>query len=272
MPPLHVTGQLSLFPELFKAPSLPSISTLPEFDRALDNLIKMSDLGAFISITVHGVDKSYSVHASELEIPTDFLLDGSVDPVSPTFHLFPEEIRLHLRKKAYDVKSFFNRRNSFKTPFGYFLYRPYFRMWQKFVEERKQEIDRFLSGTLRGRTYGRHFLSAFKKGYGFLQSIKDVTAPWEFLDDVRLSHIREVRKEIRESSRTLHSLDKTIPDYPLRAIAIKTIHFPVDLKGYLNQLHFRSAFRSIHPEYLKGADIHTIEDVKRLSENLVDEY
>ena len=68
------TGQLALFPELIDSPELPSISTLPEFDRALHNLIKMSDLGAFISITVHGLDKSFSVHARELEIPEDFLL------------------------------------------------------------------------------------------------------------------------------------------------------------------------------------------------------
>lgn len=266
------TGQLSLFPELSRSPSLPSISTLPEFDKSLDNLIKMSDLGAFVSITVHGVDKSFSIHTSELEIPADFLLDNKVDSVSSTFHLFPEEIRLHQRKMVYDVKSFFNSKNSFKTPFGYFIYRPYFRIWQKFVEERKQLIDAFLSKALKGRTYGQHFLNAFKEGYDFLESVKDDTAPWEFRENVYLSDVRETRDQIGKHGITLHSADRTLPDYPLNAVTLKTMHFPLDLKSYVNQLRIQFAFRSVHLDYLKDVDINTVEDVRRLSQKLVDEY
>lgn len=272
MPKMEGIRQLALFPELFQSPSLPSISTLPEFDKSLDNLIKMSDLGAFISITIHGVEKSYSLHTRELEIPADFLLDDKVDSVSPTFHLFPEEIRHHLRKMAYDVKNFFNRKNSFKTPFGYFLYRPYFRIWQKYVEERKQHIDRFLSDALKGRTYGQNLLKAFREGYYFLETIKDDTAPWEFVKSVHLTHIHNTRKEIRRQNDTLHSLDHTFPDYPLKAITIKTLQFPLDLKSYVNQLRIQFTFKSIHLEYLKNVDIHSIEDVKRMSQKMGDEY
>lgn len=268
----RATGQLSFFPDLFKSPSLPSISTLPQFDKALDNLIKMSDLGAFISITVHGVEKSFSVHPRELEIPDDFILDDRIDSVSDTYHLFPEEIRHHLRKRAYDVKSFFNTKNSFKTPFGFFLFRPYFRLWQKFVEERKRDIDSFLTENLKGRVYGQLFLNAFIAGYRFLEGVKDDTAPWEFVSSIRLSRVRQVRKEIKDNNLTLHSLDKTIPDFPAKAVALKTMHFPETLKDYLNQLHIQFAFRSVHLDYLKDLDIHTVEDVKRFSQGLVDQY
>ena len=272
MPQTEGIGQLSFFPELSSSPSIPSISTLPEFDKSMDNLIKMSDLGAFISINVHGVEKSYSVHTSELEIPADFLLDDQIDAVSPLYHLYPEEIRLHLRKMIYDVKSFFNHKNSFKTPFGYFLYRPYFRIWKKYVEERKQQVEKFLLKTLKGKTYGQHLLSAFREGYHFLFTIKDDTAPWEFLENVFLSHIKDVRNEIKKDNETLHSLVHTFPDYPLKAIALKTMHFPLDLKSYLNQFHIQFTFKSIHLEYLKDVDIHTVEDVKRLSQFLADKY
>ena len=42
--------QLSLFGELPNS-SNPSIATFPEFDQALNNLIKLSDLGAFIAVS-----------------------------------------------------------------------------------------------------------------------------------------------------------------------------------------------------------------------------
>ena len=162
-------GQLALFPELFKSPDLPSISTLPEFDKALDNMIRMNDLGAFISINVHGLDKSYSVHIRELEIPQEFLKTGHSEAVSTVYYLFPAHIRHQLRKLTYDVRSFLNSKNSFKTSFGYFLFRPYFRIWEKYVDEQKSRIEQFLSHTLKGREYGKHFLSAFDHGYRFLE-------------------------------------------------------------------------------------------------------
>ncbi|MDP6837288.1 MAG: hypothetical protein QGG85_08835 [Candidatus Marinimicrobia bacterium] len=264
-------GQLALFPELFKSPDLPSISTLPEFDKALDNMIRMNDLGAFISINVHGLDKSYSVHIRELEIPQEFLKTGHSEAVSTVYYLFPAHIRHQLRKLTYDVRSFLNSKNSFKTSFGYFLFRPYFRIWEKYVDEQKSRIEQFLSHTLKGREYGKHFLSAFDHGYRFLEDAGDDTAPWDFHRKLRLSHIQEAQKEIRERNLTLHSLDKTVPDYPLMAIALKTIQFPADLKTFLKQFTIQFAFKTIHLDYLKEVDITSIEDVKQLSDRLTDE-
>ncbi|NOZ75224.1 MAG: hypothetical protein GXO90_07570, partial [FCB group bacterium] len=57
--------QIHLFPELSEHPDLPSITTLPEFDHALNNLIKISDLGAFIQLKIQGMDKRYSLHFHE---------------------------------------------------------------------------------------------------------------------------------------------------------------------------------------------------------------
>lgn len=264
-------GQLALFPELFKTPELPSISTLPEFDRALDNLIKMSDLGAFISVTVHGLEKSYSIHVRELEIPGDFLLDGRDDAASQQIYLFPEPLRQQLRRLSYDVKSFFNRENSFRTPFGYFLYRPYFRIWSKFVKEQEERFNAFLTDTLSGRTYGRHFLASFEKGYRFLESLKDETAPWEFPGRILLADLHQCRRKIKAESLTLHSLDKTTADFPTLAITLKTMHFPADLSAFVKQVKIQFDFKSIHLDFLKDVEIKSVDDVIRLSESVWNE-
>jgi len=49
--------QLPLFPELSKNADVASITTLPAFEKALNNLINMSDLGAFIQLNVSGLGK-----------------------------------------------------------------------------------------------------------------------------------------------------------------------------------------------------------------------
>ena len=262
------TGQLTLFPELIDSPELPSISTLPEFDQALHNLIKMSDLGAFISVTVHGLDKSFSVHARELEIPEDFLKDERGDAASQQIHLFPEPIRHQVRRLSYDVKGFFNKENSFRTPFGYFLFRPYFRIWSKFVREQEQRLAGFLTDALSGRTYGQHFLKAFEIGYRFLESIKDDTAPWEFSDKLLLADLQEFRKKIESENLTLHSLNKTTADFPTLAIALKTAHIPPDLASFLKQVNIQFDFKSIHLDYLRDVEIFTVNDVINLSKSI----
>ncbi len=262
------TGQLALFPELSDSPELPSISTLPEFDRALHNLIKMSDLGAFISVTVHGLDKSYSVHVRELEIPEDFLLDSRGDAVSQQFLLFPEPLRQQLRKLSYDVKGFFNRENSFRTPFGYFLYRPYFRIWSKFVQDQQARLEGFLTDALSGRTYGKHFQASFEKGYRYLESIRDDTAPWNFEGRVRLADLQMCRKKIKSEGVTLHSLNKTTAEFAMMAIALKTMHFPFDLSAFVKQVAIRFDFKSIHLDYLKDVEIATVDDVIKMSDSI----
>ena len=112
--------QIALFPELSKHSSIPSITTLPAFDNALSNLIKISDLGAFIQLSIGGLERGYTINLQELDIPKDFIKSGtSTIPFSA--RLFPNDIRNRLKKISYEVKSFFNVHNSFKTSFGYFL-------------------------------------------------------------------------------------------------------------------------------------------------------
>ena len=261
-------GQLTLFPELIHSSELPSISTLPDFDRALHNLIKLSDLGAFISVTVHGLDKLYSVRVKELGIPEDFLMDGKGDASSDKFPLFSESLRHQLRRLSYDVKGFFNQNNSFRTPFGYFLFRPYFRIWSKFVQEQEERLSGFLTDSLSGKVYGKYFQQAFEKGYQFLESVRDDTAPWTFFEKPFLSDLQTCRKKILSENITLHSLDRTTADFPLMAISLKTMHFPIDLTSFLKQVHIQFDFKSIHLDYLKDVKISTIDDVIKMSNSI----
>ena len=123
--------QLSLFGEL-PSSSDPSIATFPEFDHALNNLIKLSDLGAFIEINIQGFEKSYTLNLSESIIPKDFLkIPKNYSPI--TVQLFSHDLRNELKKLTYEIKAFFTPRNSFKTPFGYFLFRSDFSNWKLFL-------------------------------------------------------------------------------------------------------------------------------------------
>ena len=88
--------QLPLFPELSKESDIASITSLPEFDKALSNLIKISDLGAFIQLNISGLERGYSLNINEMVIPNDFLKDGS--PRSVSYHLFPDKMRNQLKK------------------------------------------------------------------------------------------------------------------------------------------------------------------------------
>ena len=134
MSPKHNPSQLSIFPELSENLSAPSIATIPEFDNALGNLIKMSDLGAFIQINILGIEKVYSLNLYELKIPQDFLRnDSALAPL--TVHLFPHQVRNELKKLTYEVKAFFNRGNSFKTSFGYFFISQPFSTVESFLKK-----------------------------------------------------------------------------------------------------------------------------------------
>ncbi len=94
----------------------------------------MSDLGAFIQINILGIEKVYSLNLYELKIPQDFLRnDSALAPL--TVHLFPQQVRNELKKLTYEVKAFFNRGNSFKTSFGYFLFRSHFPQWKAFLKK-----------------------------------------------------------------------------------------------------------------------------------------
>ena len=59
--------QIALFPELSKHSAIPSITTLPAFDKALSNLIRISDMGAFIELSISGLERVYSLNIQEME-------------------------------------------------------------------------------------------------------------------------------------------------------------------------------------------------------------
>lgn len=125
--------QLSMFPEVPGTGSIPSISTMPAFEKALGNLIKMSDLGAFIQLNIQGLEKSFSLNLKDYTIPDDFIkLPSNYSPLN--VHLFPQQLRNRIKKEVYDIKAFFTRGNSFKTSFGYFLFRSHFNEWKEFIQ------------------------------------------------------------------------------------------------------------------------------------------
>ena len=136
--------QLSMFPEVSGDGSIPSISTMPDFDKALGNLIKMSDLGAFIQLNIQGLEKSYSLNLSDYPIPDDFIqLPQNYSPLN--LHLFPLRLRNRIKKEIYDIRAFFTRGNSFKTSFGYFLFRSHFSEWKEFIQSHRKILAEYLS-------------------------------------------------------------------------------------------------------------------------------
>ncbi len=267
MSPKHNPSQLSIFPELSENLSAPSIATIPEFDNALGNLIKMSDLGAFIQINILGIEKVYSLNLYELKIPQDFLRnDSALAPL--TVHLFPQQVRNELKKLTYEVKAFFNRGNSFKTSFGYFLFRSHFPQWKAFLKNQQKVINEYLLQSLSKGVFGQYFLDHFKQGYDYFHEMSDSIAPWIFRDKLLLKDIQEVRQNLNESHSTLSTLKVTELDYPFQVLVLKTAHIPMVLHQYQSQVHVHSVFKTIHLEYLAETEINTIEDVRKLTEKL----
>jgi hypothetical protein len=267
MSPKHNPSQLSMFPEISGDLSAPSIATIPEFDKALGNLIKMSDLGAFIQINIQGIDKIYSLNLNELNIPTDFLNNNV--PLSPiTVHLFHRNTRKALKKLTYGVKSFFNRGNSFNTSFGYFLFRSHFPSWKIYLHEQKESLNHYLTDSLSKGIFGQHFLDHFQKGYDYIKDASAETAPWVFREKLLLKDIQECRNNLIETQATLSSLKATDLDFPFQVLTLKTTHIPMVLHQYQSQIHIHSVFKTIHLEYLSDLDVNTIEDVRKLTEKL----
>lgn len=259
--------QLSLYPELSKEPSAPSITTLPEFDKALHNLIKMSDLGAFIQLNIQGLERQYTLNLADLGIPMDFLKeDKPLDPV--TIPLFPQEVVHKLKKMSYEVKSFFNAKNSFRTSFGYFLFRSHFTMWKHYLDEMKKSIHDFLFHELGHGTYGKIFLEHLQKGNAVFQTAADITAPWEFRERLLLKEIEARRKTFIEHHARLQDLRSTDIDYPFDVLILKTLHVPLTLQDYVQHIQISSIFKTIHLEDLAKETIESIDDIKKLVEEI----
>ncbi len=259
--------QIALFPELSKHAAIPSITTLPAFDKALNNLIKISDMGAFIELTISGLERLYTINIQELDIPTDFIKkDISTIPFST--HLFPTDFRNELKKKSYEVKSFFTARNSFRTSFGYFLYRSHFTMWKHYLEKMNKSIKDTLYSELGHGKFTNYFSAHFKEGYDYLKSISGVVAPWEFDDEVDIKKIQLRRSEMRDNQLTISSLKPTEVSYPFDLLIYKTNHIPISLKDYVENIQISSIFKSMHLEYLADKKITSIDDIKQLVKNV----
>lgn len=265
--PKEDPAQLSFFPELPQSSTIPSIATVPEFDRALSNLIKMSDLGAFIQLNIQGLEKGYSLNLTELPIPADFLnLPPDYSPLS--VHLFPPQLRNRIKKLTYEVKAFFNPHNSFHTSFGYFLFRSHFKDWKDFLERQRDAIHSFLSTEMKKGRYGHYFLDHFQQGYEHFRALAEITAPWEFRERILLKEVEAQRKRLNETHQTLHTLKATEIDYPFQSLVLKTNHIPMVLHQYLQQVQIHSVFKTIHLEYLSNIEINSIDDIRRLTEGI----
>lgn len=256
-------NQMPLFPELSQHADIPSITTLPQFDRALGNLIRMSDLGAFIQLNITGMEKLYTININELNIPDDFIKEEAAS-TPRTFHLFPAEVRSRLKKFTYDIKSFFNSHNSFRTSFGYFLFRSHFSIWKLYLEESRKNLGDDLFSILGHGNYGKYFLSCFMEGYEYLKSAADITAPWEFQERLYLKDIDARRKEQADSHMTVFSIPATEISYPLELLVSRTLHIPLTPQEYIDQIQVSSIFKTIHLEYLVNKNIESIEDIKNL--------
>ena len=255
--------QIILFPELSKHSLIPSITTLPAFDKALNNLIKISDLGAFIQLTISGIERGYTVNLQEMDIPSDFIKPG-ISSIPLSARLFPNDIKNKLKKISYDVKSFFNAHNSFNTSFGYFLYRSHFTLWKHYLEKMDKTIKETLYSELGHGAYNKYFISHFREGYDYLKSIADVVTPWEFKDKIILKDIENRRNVLQSEHTTMASLKATEVTFPFDLIVQKTNHIPLLLKDYIDNIKINSIFKSIHLEYLVDKNITTIEDIKLL--------
>ena len=65
--------QLSFFSELSLKSDIKSITNLSQFDNALNNLIKISEFGAFIQLKIQGLHTMYTLDLQELDVPEYFL-------------------------------------------------------------------------------------------------------------------------------------------------------------------------------------------------------
>jgi len=258
--------QIELFPELSRHAVIPSITSLPAFDRALNNLIKISDMGAFIQLKISGLEKSYSINIQELDIPQDFIKrDISTIPFS--IHLFPPDFKNEIKKLSYEVKSFFTTHNSFNTSFGYFLYRSHFSLWKHYIEKMNISMKQTLYSKLGHGKYAEYFLSHISEGYNYLKSIADIISPWEF-DEIDIKKIQFKRQKFLEEQVTFPTLKATEISYPLDLLILKTNHIPISLKDYVENIQINSIFKTIHLEYLADKNISSIEDIKKLVQNV----
>jgi len=251
--------QTFLFPDLMADMDLPSITTLPEYDKALRNFIKMSDYGAFIDLNVSGIEKSFSFSLNELQVPRRYRQTRQ-DSSSPVFHLFPATIRNHLNRLKYDARSFFNRTNSVKTSYGHFLLRQYFHLWDLHRKNFMSNVVEYLQQEIGERRYQKYFIGAWNESTRWFRTgIKRKFH--HLLPAANIELIRKDRERLNRVNMTISHLDREDPDYFLNCYILKTVHIPTDLSDYINGISVLSTFKTIHLEHLKNTEFDSLEDL-----------
>lgn len=260
-------NQTVLFPELFEELSIPPITSLPDFDNALENLVRIADFGAFIQLNFQGIDKSYSLSLNELRIPNKYLVKNP-EPISPIFHLFPGSVMHNINRMKYELRSFFNRNNSIKTPFGYFLFRNYFRKWDAHTQDVSDSIMGFLRSEVGEESYKSCFERIWTGGCNWLHSILRKAHPYLSVLDYSIENYDSDLQRLEEAGKTLFLLDRESPEFLIHSLILKTAHIPLRLSDYEKGISILSTLKTIHLEYLKDVNIESVEDIHHLVQTL----
>ena len=263
MSELSGTKQLSLFPELSPNAGLRHMTSPAQFDSALDNLKKINEFGAFIHLDLTGLNSTINLDFSEFKIPDHFAEQHSLKTPF-LLHLFPEDLRKELHQFHEELLSFFTDKNSFTTPSGYFLYRSHYSLWKHFTEKIKKSIDEFLYIQLSHGSYRQYFIQIINNGLEYIKSNANTTIPWNFPSNLDIQFIESIRKKHVEEHTSLINLKYTDQDFPLNFIVLKTLHFPLNLSGFISHVQIHTVFKSIHLEYLVDKSINSIDDINNL--------
>jgi len=258
-------NQTLLFPEMCRDEYLPSIETAPDFDFALQNLIRLSDFGAFTQPTFTGIDKSYSIKLTELDLNPEYLREGAAD--SPVFHLFPLDIRHRLERMKYHVRAFFNKSNSIRTDFGYFLFRPYFSKWYLHRQKILHDMQDYLRREVGPTQYQAYFRELFKAGVNWFEEVLSDAHPYRFAEEQYDDFLAQ-RDFVIRTNASIYQLDRGQADFVIQFLAVKTTHIPYELQRYIQGLEISSTYKTIHLDYLKDQKIETLEDVQALFKSL----
>lgn len=258
--------QVPLFPDLFEDVYLPPITTLPEFEQEIENFIKLADFGALLDLTFQGLEKTYSLRLSELQIPEPLILENARTE-SPVFNLFPTDYYRRLQRFRYEIKAFFNKHNSLKAPNGYFLFRTHFHHWENYRSQFYENLVHYLQSGIGVQRYRNFFETCFQSGVDWL--IAQLRPAHSYLSQFyNPRDLDQRRKTFQKSGTTLAQLTPEDPEYLLNCIVLKTLHIPTTLGQYIKGLAIISTFKTIHLNYMKDVKIETLRDIKNLLESI----
>ncbi|MDD5765439.1 MAG: hypothetical protein PHW79_04185 [Candidatus Marinimicrobia bacterium] len=258
--------QTVLFPELFEDAFLPSITTLPDFDQALENFVRLSDFGALIDLNFHGIDKSYSLRLDEIQIPPKYL-KSQTENQSPVFNLFSADVRNRINRMKYDVRSFFIRTNHLKTPYGYFLFRKYFHKWDVHKKNKIEGLREYFTNEIGEAAYREYFQRLWRSGIDWIKSNLAEIHPYILTVDPD-KELPTERKNLRNAGTTTYQLDRNDRDLIVRFLILKIMHVPETLAEYTDGISILSMFKTIHLDYLKDVKIESIEDIEQLFQSI----